>query len=275
MRNQNVFIENHKYGVTLIDLTSTNEGELVCRSLVRSGIHYTYIAEVDGRKFSSPADNILIIFVVDGTRAFLPLLASARKRFRKKTVAVVEWSEGLPLEDICRALNILRIRGSTSEEVSQTVIDIFEAQLEERYLQDSNRQLLKASRSINLAELADRIDLAANAIADLRLNSTADITGELKDISSSLRNGFDQEQISSKESAGEYLKGFLIAVAKLYDYIENSRMASVVVCGAVTAILGCTGWSATFSMGLTLAAWQGKDAFLATVSKLPGPKKLP
>jgi shikimate 5-dehydrogenase len=54
-------------------------------------------------------------------------------------------------------------------------------------------------------------------------------------------------------------------VANLFDALGTEQGAQVIIAGAAAGILGAGGWSSAVIFGLTLAAWKGKDAFMAAL----------
>ncbi|WP_237477401.1 hypothetical protein [Lichenibacterium dinghuense] len=124
---------------------------------------------------------------------------------------------------------------------------------------------------MSMSELADRIDLAASAVGDLRLNSTGALVDGLRSISGELR-GLSLDGGRKGALVGNprpVLQRVFVAISSVYDVVENSGIASMVVAGCVTALVSSGGWSSVTCLGLTLASWNGKDTFLAAIARLP------
>lgn len=118
------------------------------------------------------------------------------------------------------------------------------------------------------AELAHRVSEVATSIADLRLNSLAEHVATLEQIAEELRAhpNPDNESLSkTKEAALKALK----VLAGVIDILGTRRGARVLVSGAVAGLVGIGGWAPVVAFTITMAAWEGKDAFMAALQKLP------
>jgi hypothetical protein len=115
-------------------------------------------------------------------------------------------------------------------------------------------------------ELAARVETVANAIASLRLNSASVHVEQLRKISQEIRELSDGNDTPPlKDVAARTLP----ILTHLFDALGTQQGAQVIIAGAVTGILGAGGWPSVAIYGLTLAAWKGKDAFMAALDKLP------
>jgi hypothetical protein len=121
-------------------------------------------------------------------------------------------------------------------------------------------------------ELANRLDTVASAIADLRINSLSEHVGELQKISDELRQQTDED--SPPSSAKSVALQTLPILTNLFDALGSKQGAQVVIAGAVGGIMSAGGWPAVTTYALTLAVWQGKDAFMLALDRLL-PKKNP
>jgi hypothetical protein len=124
-------------------------------------------------------------------------------------------------------------------------------------LNDSPAPVLVAA-----VELAERVEIIADTIASLRINSLSDEVQQLRDISQEIRALSDP---SLKDVATRALR----ILTHLFDALGTQQGAQVIIAGAVAGILGAVGWPAVTAYGLSLAVWQGKDAFMAALSNLP------
>jgi hypothetical protein len=109
-------------------------------------------------------------------------------------------------------------------------------------------------------QLAKRLESIAAAISDLRINSLQEHVEELHQLSRELA----AESESSKgvpEAAEKALK----IIMRLLDFLGTKRGVETIVAGSVAGVLSLGGWQAVSVYALTLAAWRGKDAFLAAL----------
>jgi DNA segregation ATPase FtsK/SpoIIIE-like protein len=114
-------------------------------------------------------------------------------------------------------------------------------------------------------ELAERIEATAEAIRLLRSNTTGDAIAELQAIAEELKSVENVETPSAlKEAADKALKVLLQIVDQL-GTVRGSRMA---ISGTIALVVGGAGWLAVTALGLGLAFWEGKDAFLKSMEKL-------
>ncbi|MGA4551040.1 hypothetical protein [Methylorubrum aminovorans] len=132
-----------------------------------------------------------------------------------------------------------------------------------------NKKAKPSDKSDTLKELLDRLDIAADAIFDLHLNSTSEVVSEIRSISQRLRVKIaSKDQHITQGDVKNTVTDALTVIAKLFDAIENSKLAAIIVSGATTALMGCSGYSAAVSVTIMLASWNGKEAFMEAVRKL-------
>ena len=112
-------------------------------------------------------------------------------------------------------------------------------------------------------ELADRIETVANAVASLRINSVSEHVQKLREIGQEVR-----DLPNSTPSLKDVATHALPVLTHLFDALGTHQGAQVIIAGAVAGILGAGGWPSVAIYGLTLAAWQGKDAFMAALGKV-------
>lgn len=114
-------------------------------------------------------------------------------------------------------------------------------------------------------ELAERIEATAEAIRLLRSNTTGDAIAELQAIAEQLKSVEDVETPSAlKEAADKALK-VLLQIMDQLGTVRGSRMA---ISGTIAFVVGGAGWPAVTALGLGLAFWEGKEAFLKAMEKL-------
>jgi hypothetical protein len=112
-------------------------------------------------------------------------------------------------------------------------------------------------------ELAQRIDTIADTIASLRINSVSEQTQQLRIISREIR-GLPDDTGALRDLAARALP----ILTYLFDALGTERGAQVIIAGAAAGILGAGGWPSVAIYGLTLAAWQGKEAFITALKAL-------
>ena len=120
----------------------------------------------------------------------------------------------------------------------------------------------RSSIGTGRVELAERVEIIANTIASLRINSLSEEVQQLRDISQEIR-------ALSDPSLKDVATRALLVLTQLFDALGTQQGAQVIIAGAVAGILGAAGWPAVAAYGLTLAAWKGKDAFMAALGNLP------
>jgi hypothetical protein len=114
-------------------------------------------------------------------------------------------------------------------------------------------------------ELAGRIDEIALAITELRINSLYEHAEKLRALSAELRT--PRRSFSPTTLKADSTSALQILTA-VYEALGSSHGAKVIIAGAVAGILSIGGWPAVTAYSITLAAWQGKDAFIAAVKRL-------
>ena len=118
--------------------------------------------------------------------------------------------------------------------------------------------------------LSHRVERVADGITQMRLNSTSELVGELRDITTDLNSiASDRKQLpvlDEKDLKKEGLRA-LPVISKIYDVVGSERGAEMLVAGAVAGIVGIGGWPTVTAYSLSLAAWMGKDAFMKALEK--------
>jgi hypothetical protein len=138
----------------------------------------------------------------------------------------------------------------------------------ERVLAEASIALAPKPRALSpkksRLELAQRVETVADAIASLRINSVSEHVHQLRELSQNIRELSDNNDTSSlKDVAARALP----ILTHLFDALGTQQGAQVIIAGAVAGILGAGGWPSVAIYGLTLAAWKGKDAFMAALGK--------
>lgn len=118
--------------------------------------------------------------------------------------------------------------------------------------------------------LVSRIHEAADAIRLLRINSASQTVGELESIANDLEQAPD-DKISP--ALQETVEKVLAVLSRLADQLASVRGARMLISGAIAIVLGGAGFSAVTAFGMSLAFWEGKDAFLKALSVLSKRKK--
>jgi hypothetical protein len=188
-------------------------------------------------------------------------MAIARDRSNKPIVSIVviyEYEEPPPY-----ILNLSHIRLEHTDRP-------YEVEERRRYLQVAlERSLKNASHSTGTIHvkvtpdalvLAECIITVAESLESLRINSVIKHADELREIAAKVRTLNQDKNSSSMQTIA--LKAVKI-VSSLFDALGTSTGAQVIISGAVAGILSRSGYSAATIYGFTLAAWQGKDAFMA------------
>lgn len=132
--------------------------------------------------------------------------------------------------------------------------------------------------SNTLQDLLSRLDGAIEGIAAMRINSTGEAIEEMRHVSRSIRLKYAEREDGAIVEANELnntVVKILTQLAKLYDVIENSKLAAIVISGATTTLMGATGLTATINLSVMLAAWYGKDAFLEAIQAISVSKSKP
>ncbi|WP_156453636.1 hypothetical protein [Methylobacterium sp. CCH5-D2] len=150
----------------------------------------------------------------------------------------------------------------------ETVISVFGEFAADIREIDSISDKALSHKHAEYSALGCRIENAALAIRSLGLNSTSDIIAELEDIASALS---DENSVRPRQKFDprHEAKRALYILSKLFDHIENSRMASIIISGAVTSVVADVGWSGVACQTVCLASWHGKDAFMKAIDRLP------
>lgn len=231
--------------------------------------------EVDGingvleTKFNSTP---LFFYIVDKFNGRFELVGDLKRKYHSRKFICIDMLGYSSLEKICDENNIIYLRKKFDPVGLE---DFVVAQCFDVLEKHNNPDHVEQSDLYQVRKLAERIDAAAGAIQELRLNSTGQIIEELFNISREIRSmrtdisvSFTERDISVKGETKNALK----AIGGIFDAIEHSGLAAIVVSGAVTAVVGCGGWSAVACQTICLASWHGKDALMTAINKLPGPK---
>lgn len=129
---------------------------------------------------------------------------------------------------------------------------------------------LKKSLQERRYELAERLVETAEVIRLLRLNSAGDAITEMLAIADELKVVDDAETPSAlKEAADKALK----VLFRIMDQLATVRGSRVAISGAIAMIIGGSGWPAVTALGLGLAFWEGKDAFLKAIAMMGSKKR--
>jgi hypothetical protein len=120
------------------------------------------------------------------------------------------------------------------------------------------------------AQLSARIREAAEAISLLRINSAADTVAELEDIAGTLQSASDE---NLPQALNETAEKFLKVLARFADQLATVRGARMLIAGIIAVVLGGTGVSAITAYGMSLAFWEGRDAFVKAIELLAKRKK--
>lgn len=118
-------------------------------------------------------------------------------------------------------------------------------------------------------ELAARIEETAEVIAVLRINSVGDAIAELRAIADELKDAPDERTPSALNLAGNAVLKVLLRILEQLATVKGSRFA---ISGAISLVLGGSGWPAVTAMTVALAYWEGKEAFLKAIGSRAGPK---
>jgi hypothetical protein len=112
--------------------------------------------------------------------------------------------------------------------------------------------------------LAERIERVATEISRLRINSATEYVEQLRTIATEAKN------LPDNEAAIRAIAGKVLSIlSRLLDTLGTNEGAQILIAGAVTGILGAGGWPSAIIFGLSLAVWQGKEAFLAALGQIP------
>jgi hypothetical protein len=113
--------------------------------------------------------------------------------------------------------------------------------------------------------LVARLSEAADSIRLLRINSAAEIADELDVIAIQLSaEPLNRLPLALKETLDSFFK---IAV-RLSEQLATVRGSRMLISGIIAVVLGGTGISAVSAFAISLAFWEGKDAFLGALERL-------
>jgi hypothetical protein len=109
-----------------------------------------------------------------------------------------------------------------------------------------------------------RVENIADTLASLRINSISDQVDQLRQISQEIRA--EGNDIPSLRDVAARALPILL---QLFDALGTQEGARIIISGATTGILGAGGWPSAVIFTVAMAAWHGKDAFMAALGKLP------
>jgi hypothetical protein len=112
------------------------------------------------------------------------------------------------------------------------------------------------------AQLAARISEAADAIRLLRINSAAETAIELEDIAKELEQIPEDKLVPAlQETADKFLK----VLSRFADQLGTIRGSRMLISGLISVVIGGAGYSGIAAFGMSLAFWEGKEAFLKAI----------
>ncbi|MEM8795521.1 MAG: hypothetical protein AAGE61_08140 [Pseudomonadota bacterium] len=130
------------------------------------------------------------------------------------------------------------------------------------------KSLVKTQLGENYAKaLSVKISSISDSIRGLRINTTSEIVEELDEIAEELLG-----EIGNETRIAELSDKILLVFGRVFDALDSQDGAKILVAGAVAGLVGLGGWTAVTVYTLTMAAWQGKQAFIEAV-KAMGRKK--
>jgi hypothetical protein len=112
------------------------------------------------------------------------------------------------------------------------------------------------------ARLTARILEAADALRLLRINSAMDTIIELENIAHELEQVPEDKIGPALEST---VDGFLKILARFSSQLASIRGSRMLISGLISVVLGGAGYSAVAVFAISLAFWEGKEAFLKAV----------
>jgi hypothetical protein len=142
----------------------------------------------------------------------------------------------------------------------------------ERVLSDDVSSLVSQTpQRVNKRELSERLEKIANAVANLRINSLSDDVQKLHEISEEVKHLPNSAEPTSIRTVAARA---LPILTNLFDALGSKHGAQVIIAGAVGGIMSAGGWPAVTVYVLTLAVWQGKDAFMLALDNIFSQKKV-
>jgi hypothetical protein len=115
------------------------------------------------------------------------------------------------------------------------------------------------------AQLTARILEAADALRLLRINSAMDTIVELENIAHELERVPEDKIVPALQATVE---GFLKILARFNSQLASIRGSRMLISGLISVVLGGAGYSAVTVFAISLAFWEGKEAFLKAVELL-------
>jgi hypothetical protein len=189
----------------------------------------------------------------------------------KPLVFIAEEGYVIALDTMTFRLVRYHYENTFSEEghvAEQLVIAIQEA-IDENH-SASNLPQKKLSPKNTRAQLAARISEAAEAIRWLRINSASETAIELESIAKELEQ-VPEDKIGP--AIQETVTSFLKLISRFADQLATIRGSRMLISGLISVVLGGAGYSAIAAFGMSLAFWEGKDAFLKAIELMNKRKK--
>jgi hypothetical protein len=125
-----------------------------------------------------------------------------------------------------------------------------------------NHSQRKLSPRQTRAQLAARLSEAAEAIRLLRINSAAETAIELEDIAKELEQIPEDKLVPALQ---ETVDKFLKVLSRFADQLATIRGSRMLISGLISVVIGGAGYSAIAAFGMSLAFWEGKEAFLKAI----------
>lgn len=211
----------------------------------------------------------LVVHIINTTNN-IPLISPVKPRNGRKSknlILDIDPFGDFPIEKVSYDFEYIAT-DANADNISASITGFF---LENIDPSEFKIEKEKDNNTQKLHDLLSRLDMAADAISDLRINSTSEVVSELRSIRSSLQASLKTGVVISDTDNNEIKKTIyevLTVVSRVYDCVENSRVAAIIVSGVTTAIMGCSGLSGAVTVAIMLASWHGKDAFIAAVNKI-------
>ena len=117
--------------------------------------------------------------------------------------------------------------------------------------------------SVKVGTLAERIE-GRDRNLPTENQSATEYVEQLRTIATEAKN------LPDNEAAIRAIAGKVLSIlSRLLDTLGTNEGAQILIAGAVTWIPGAGGWPSAIIFGLSLAVWQGKEAFLAALGQIP------
>ncbi|MEY9161630.1 hypothetical protein [Bradyrhizobium japonicum] len=216
------------------------------------------------------ASDHLVIADLTSLRSTSRFLLGARAYKRLPIIYIHE--KGYPIPDMPSDFPSVEYSMTNPRPAIATLRDeIRRALSEPREVLPTTTTAPSSTREVRL-DLVKRIQEAAGAISDLRINSktASDAVDSLREIANDLESTEDQKSSSAMQDAAEKVLPVLSRFAKEFSSAKGAR---IVIAGVIAYVLGGAGFSAIAIYGLTLAFWQGPEAFAKAIDALTKRKK--